>query len=307
MQNDNLESISIDDAIAIFIVSREAQSASPGTVTYYHQKLAAFVDWCAQNQVVTVNAITSHHVRSCIVALQKRNLSPYTVHGVARAIKAFLRFCVDDELITRCPKFKMPPLPKDVLPAFTRDEIARLLAACESHRDKTIVLVLLDTGMRASEFVGVNVEDVDTNTNSIHVVKGKGGKSRYTYLGAQTKKALMRYLIFTKPTGKQPLWTSLTTGERLTGDGLRQMLQRLGKRAGVEDCHPHKFRRTCAIESLRAGMNIYALQELLGHADLQVLRRYLDIVESDLRQAHSAHGAVDSILSSTKRKGTGRP
>lgn len=303
MSNDNLETTSIDDALAIFIVSREAQGVSPGTVTYYRKKLAIFVDWCKENQVVTVNAITSHHVRSCVAAMQKKNLSPYTVHGIARAIKAFLRFCAEDELITRCPKFKMPALPKDVLPAFTRDEITRLLEACETHRDKTILLVLLDTGMRASEFVGVNAEDVDTDTNSIRIVRGKGGKSRYTYLGAQSKKVLTRYLITTKPAGKQPLWISLTTGERLTGDGLRQMLQRLGKRAGVEDCHPHKFRRTCALESLRAGMNIYALQELLGHADLQVLRRYLDIVESDLRQAHSAHGAVDSILGNTKKKG----
>ena len=91
---------------------------------------------------------------------------------------------------------------------------------------------------------------------------------------------------------------SLTADTRLTDSGLRLMLRRLGKRADVEHCHPHTFRRTFALWSLRAGMNIYALQRIMGHSDLTILRRYLALTEQDLQTAHRRFGAVDSMLSS---------
>ena len=74
------------------------------------------------------------------------------------------------------------------------------------------------------------------------------------------------------------------------------MLKRLGVKARVEHCHPHTFRRTFALWSLRSGMNIYALQQIMGHSDLQVLRQYLALVEDDLHDAHQKHGAVDNML-----------
>ena len=74
------------------------------------------------------------------------------------------------------------------------------------------------------------------------------------------------------------------------------LLRRLGQAACVAHCHPHTFRRTFALWSLRAGMNIYALQRMMGHADLQILRRYLALIDDDLRQAHDKHGAVDHVL-----------
>jgi integrase/recombinase XerD len=72
-------------------------------------------------------------------------------------------------------------------------------------------------------------------------------------------------------------------------------LKRLGKRAGVEHCHPHTFRRTFALWSLRAGMSIYHLQRLMGHADITVLRQYLDLVTEDVQAAHQAAGIVDKL------------
>lgn len=82
----------------------------------------------------------------------------------------------------------------------------------------------------------------------------------------------------------------------MTIRGLQRLLYRLGQRAQVKNCHPHTFRRTFALWSLRSGMNIYALQKLMGHADLNILRRYLALVEDDLRLAHQEHGAVDATL-----------
>ena len=93
------------------------------------------------------------------------------------------------------------------------------------------------------------------------------------------------------------LFPSLNTGNRLTTHGLRHLLTcGLATRADVADCHPHTFRRTFALSCLRAGMNVYALQRLMGHADLSILRKYLALVETDLQTAHREHGAVDNLL-----------
>jgi Phage integrase family len=85
-------------------------------------------------------------------------------------------------------------------------------------------------------------------------------------------------------------------GGRLTQDGLLQMLRRLGKRAGVEHCHAHRFRRTFAKLSLKAGMNVYVLAELMGYADLSMVQQYLPMDEDDLMSAYRAHSPVDTCL-----------
>lgn len=172
----------------------------------------------------------------------------------------------------------------------------RLVKHAGGRRDRAIVLCLLDTGCRASEFVALSVGDVDTAAGAVMVRRGKGGKDRTVYLGVQARKALLRYLATRQaPAPSLPLWVTIRGG-RLTREGLRTLLRRLGERAEVEHCHPHTFRRTFALWSLRAGMNIYALRVLMGHADLAMLRRYLALVETDLQDAHRRHGPVDSYL-----------
>jgi len=89
-----------------------------------------------------------------------------------------------------------------------------------------------------------------------------------------------------------PLWLSWQTGEGLTYWGLAALLRRLGRRVGVGHCSPHTFRRTCATWSLRAGLSVYHLQAILGHADIQVLQRYLRLVEADAQEAQRRFGAL---------------
>jgi len=139
------------------------------------------------------------------------------------------------------------------------------------------------------------VGDVDTRTGACVVRQGKGRKDRITYIGAKAKRALFKYLDSRSIQTAEPLFVT-PSGERLTVDGVQSMLMRLGARAQVAHCHPHTFRRTFALWSLRAGMDIFSLQKLMGHSDLSILRRYLALVEADLADAHRAHGAVDAML-----------
>ena len=122
-------------------------------------------------------------------------------------------------------------------------------------------------------------------------------KDRTVYLGAKSRRALLNYYADAGwPDAQTPVWRNERTGARLTDSGLRQLLQHAGTAAGVVHCTPHTFRRTFALECLRGGMNVHALARLMGHADIQVLRQYLALVEADLKAAHEAAGPVDRLL-----------
>lgn len=286
-------------AVQSFYLDRQAAGCSSATLTWYRKYLGAWANWTAQHQIANPEAITATHIRTYLAELQDSPASARTVHHHASALRAFCNFLVADDLLAANPmhKVKMPRLPQTILPAFTLEDVFAILSVCHHDRDRAIVLMLLDTGLRAAELCALSIGCISLVTGAVTVHAGKGNRDRLVYLGARTRKVLLRYIMSRRHTEPDdPLWLSLDGGHRLTHWGLRLMLHRLGERSGVHHCHPHTFRRTFALWSLRAGMNVYALQRLMGHADLQVLRQYLALVESDLQAAHAQYGAVDRIL-----------
>ncbi|MCO6451007.1 MAG: tyrosine-type recombinase/integrase [Caldilineales bacterium] len=282
-----------------FLLSREAMGCTGQTLAWYRNYLGKITDYFLSEGLTNVTSIRPDHVRRLYVDLQHKGLAEQTIFNYATVLKAYCNYLVEEGMLEVSPmdKVKMPRLPRRIMPAFSPDDVAKLVDACLNNRDAAIVLCLLDSGCRAAEFVALNIGDVDVENGTVSIHRGKGKKDRVTFLGAKARKALLRCLMErTDVKPGAPLWQSHNTGERLTASGLRLMLRRLGMRAGVEHCHPHTFRRSFALWSLRAGMNVYALQQLMGHSDLTVLRRYLALVENDLREAHRKFGAIDNML-----------
>jgi len=293
------QSSSLELAAHSFYLSREAMRCTEATLIWYRKYVGALITYLASQNIVEVEAITPDTLRAFLVHLQNRGLADTTIHHHASAARTFCNYLVEEELLAVSPmsRVKMPRLNKDALPALEPADVQKLLRACNSLRDTAIVLTLLDSGVRASEFIALNVGDLDIASGSILVKLGKGRKTRTTYIGAKARRAVLKYLMSRgKPAADEPLWVSEQAGERLTDSGLRQALERIAKRANVENVSPHVFRRTFALWSLRNGMDVYSLQRLMGHADLSVLRKYLALVQGDLETAHKRHGAVDNML-----------
>ena len=269
------------------------------TLEFYQQQLGPFLEYVAQYGVERPEELTARHIRTYLVALRDRKLSANSIHAAARAIRAFCNFMKNEDVIDKSPmdKVQMPRRSNRILPAFTHEEVEKLVKASTHARDRAMMLFLVDTGCRASEFIALNVGDIDLREGTVFVREGKGRKDRMVFLGVAARRELARYF---RERGdmweRDPLWISLTTSKRLTQSGLRILLRRVGKRASVDHCHPHTFRRTCAIWSLRAGMDIYRLQRLMGHSDLTMLQRYLAMAHDDVQEAHRKHGAVDSVF-----------
>jgi integrase/recombinase XerD len=226
--------------------------------------------------------------------MQAKRVSPSTVHASARAVRAWVRFLEAEGYLEHAPRFDMPKVPPKAQAVLSPEEVRRLLAACTSERDKCLVLFLLDTGARRAEAVGVDWSDVNLQTGVVRLRQTKGGKPRAVILGARSRRALLRYRRRVAHADASPLFQT-SDGLRLGYAGLREVLRRAGRRAGVK-VTPHALRRTFATLALRGGMNLLHLSALMGHADLTMLRRYAVVVEEDLRKSHEEHGPVDSLL-----------
>jgi integrase/recombinase XerC len=285
-----------------FLLDCRARRLTSKSVSFYQQQLTPFVIWLQTRDVTALAAIDAPAIRAYLVTLEDRGLADLSIHAAARSIRAWLNWCVREESITESPmrKVRMPKVAQRVLPSFERGDLQKLLDACEPgicpERDRAIVLTLLDSGLRASELCALDWRDLDEHTGALRVRSGKGRRDRTAYIGRRTLKALARYRAV-RSDGNPAMFVSLNdANDRLTYEALKLLLWRLGDRAGVAHCHPHTFRRTFALESLRNGCDLMRLAALMGHSDLQMLRRYLALVESDLAAAHRASGPVDGLL-----------
>lgn len=290
------------EAFAIFKLHCKAQRYRKSSIDFYDNLLPPFFDWLALQGVSLIEKVTAHHIRAHLVNKQivwvgtedEREASGHTLHAIARALRAFFNFCVTEEWLTVSPMktVKMPRRPKRILEAYSNVEIKALLKCTKDDRERTLIYLLLDTGIRASECISLRVSDIKWESNAIYIHNGKGEKDRIVHFGAKTAKHLIKQMR--GKTEKQPIFVSTYTGKALTPNGLTQILRRIGKLAKVH-CTTHKFRRTFAINSLRNGMNVYYLAKLMGHEDISILRPYLDILEMDLHSGHEQYGVVDNL------------
>ena len=175
-----------------FILSLQAAHRTPRTIEYYHEKLGPFLTFLECKSVKDVDAITPGHIRQFLIDREQSGKAIQTVHHHAACIKAWCNFLVCEELLDKSPmaKVKMPKVPQAIQPAFSEDDIRKLLAACEDTRQTALVLCLLDSGCRITEFLNLNIEDVDLKSGTVKVRLGKGQKDRIVFFGVRARRAV---------------------------------------------------------------------------------------------------------------------
>jgi site-specific recombinase XerD len=162
-------------------------------------------------------------------------------------------------------------------------------------RNKAIVLVLLDAGVRLSELTGMKLEDVNTSNGNIRVL-GKGSRERIVRIGKTAQKALWRYLMYRPDNGNEELWLT-EEGKPLSPTAVQCMVKGLKERAGIKGggCI-HRFRHTFALNFLRVDKNVFNLQYLLGHSELEMVRRYTATLGvEDALAAHEKASPADTM------------
>ncbi len=289
--------------IESFLIDRRSQGLSPDTIEFYTKKLQYFQKYCERQALTQISQLTSDFIRKYLLELSETH-NPGGMHACFRPLRTMLYWIEEEEIMPTgwknpIRRVKAPKLPTDPIEPVQIEEIHQLLKTCQSNyagaRDKAMMLGLLDTGARAKEFLDINLEDVDMATGAVMIRQGKGRKPRMVFLGRKTIRAIRGYLRY-RHDNYPALWVS-TRGERMTYAALRCLLRRRAEKIGMKSIPtPHDFRRAFALVMLRNGVDIFALQKLMGHSDLQILRRYLAQTDQDIHTAHMRGSPVDSNL-----------
>jgi site-specific recombinase XerD len=307
-----------------FVLTQRSDGRSSATIDYYDGCLKRFLWWVEKTGLPDdARLLTVWHIREFFTYVTNEThrwgregngsascstkASYNTVHHYYRVLNAFFNWCIREEVLKDSPvsKIKMPNPKLGVVQPYSDDDIINLLAVCDldfknnakllGSRNKAIVFMFFDCGLRVSELASIKLEDVDAERGWIKV-KGKGAKERVVRIGSTTQKALWRYLIYRQKNKYQALWLT-EEGTPLSKCGIQIMTKRLKERAGVTskgNCH--RFRHTFALTFLRKDRNPFNLQYLLGHSDLRMTRHYVSTLGAeDALKAHESASPADLL------------
>jgi len=281
------------DAAEAFLIAKRVAGCTAATLQIY--------GWWVRRLQAEVPTVTPLAVRTFFVGLQHRSVSHQ--HQAYRTLKTFFRWCVETGVLTETPLRGLTMRTPKTLPDVpTEDELRAALAACsdtlEGARNRTMLLTLADSGLRASEALHLLVEDWRPADRGLLVRGGKGRKDRVAFVGATTTRALKAWLARHPAASSEAFLFCDRMGRPLKRRHLMQILHRLSDKAGLpanRRLHPHALRHFAATSWLRGGAGLDEVRRLLGHESLTTTLRYSSLVGADLRRVHRRAGAIERL------------
>lgn len=317
-----------------FMVSLQVEKgASSHTLDAYGRDLQdffSFFGWGAEPDVLALQSIDRNDIRAYLAYLGRKGLARKSVARTLAALRSFYRYCVLIGAIDHSPLagISTPRQPRNLPIHLQPDEISAMLAAPsrdtpEGLRDRAMLEVLYATGIRLSELIGLDLEDIrypedgqngqvipgslETTSEGNGIgqvwVRGKGGRERIVPLGGKAVHALREYVNVARPAllkrrrisskgskDDNALFLS-RFGRRISRRGVAYILRKYARECGIQvRVTPHALRHTFATHLLEGGADLRSVQELLGHANISTTQIYTHVNTERLRQTYnSAH------------------
>lgn len=275
------------------------RNASRYTVRNYTADLLDFFRFLSAKGVSSLREIDKQAVRRYLSRLADDGFARSSIARKLSAIRSFYRYLLREEMVSESPlaTTSAPKLDRRLPSFLTTDEAKRLvetpdLSKPEGQRDRALLELLYASGLRVSELVSLNLEQVNLETNEIRVW-GKGAKERVVLMGRPAAAALSAYVSNGRPRllgGKQsPALFVSRYGARLLARRVQKLLEKYSKNM-PKQVHPHMLRHTFATHLLDGGADLRVVQELLGHASLSSTQIYTHVTKSQARKIYlSAH------------------
>lgn len=271
--------------IKMFIASKKAVNRQNNTLKQYVREIYNMLNFLGKR----LEDVTGMDLRYYYgIMREQRGIKMSTMQTRLHYLSSFWDFLNTEELIDGNPvkKVGLLKMEKIIKKPFSSDDMEAMRSGCNNLRDRALIEFLYSTGVRVSELVSLNVEDIEMGKQEL-IVYGKGSKERKTYLTDSAKFYLKRYLQERGAKENEPLFVTLDKPHnRLTVAGVQYMLRNLGKRIGIKNVHPHRFRRTIATDLLNRGMPIEQVKEFLGHEKLDTTMIYCTVKEEGVHASH---------------------
>lgn len=270
-----------------YIATKRIEGKAESTLRRYYEENLKLLRFFRKS----LQEITAYDLRFYLsLRRQKGKVSNRTLDGMRRCYSSFFSWLSAEGVIGRNPCAALAQIKyrKVIKKPYSAIDLEKLRAACTDIRDLALVDFLYNTGCRVSEVSRLDITDVDLDSGECTVI-GKGNKERIVYLTDVAAMHLKSYLDQRKDVGNA-LFTGKGTS-RMGKNGIEALLRRLGKAAGVENVHPHRYRRTLATNLLDRGMNIQDVATILGHADLKTTQVYCYISQQNVKSAYRKYAA----------------
>lgn len=313
----------IRDAVKEFLELRELDNCSVKTIRTYEQRLRYFSEWVlAEHGIVSVEDLRIEHLRGWMAHLKKtptyrgQARSDDTIYSYGQSLVVFCHWLeVEDRVEVELTKrFKLPRVEEKFIPTYTRDDIDLLLVACEDNRaynpcvrkaliarDKAIVTLLTDSGIRLSELAQLRLGDINREERVL-LVHGKGNRWQQVPVSKDGFKPLHAYLSKHRAVlarsegedykpGKNEAVFLADDGKPLTHWGVSMLFKRLKKRTGIDDkrVSAHNCRRYMATTELANGRSPFDVQRQMRHKTLKMTNHYASLSIRQLRKSHEKY------------------
>ena len=270
--------------LGIFLVRKRVEGRSEKTLIQYNLHLRRMLQ-CLNKPV---EDITEGDLFLYIERYRRsRKVSGIYLDNIRLVFSSFFGWLHNKGYINKNPAAGLDPIKteKRIKKPLSDTELEKLRRTCRLERDLALLEFLYSTGVRVSELVNLNRQDIDYNNRNA-VVYGKGKKERETYLTAASCMHLREYLA-SRTDSNEALFVGLRAPhKRLTVSGVEDILRRLGRSTGITKVHPHRVRRTMATNILNKGMPVEEVREILGHVKLDTTMIYCQVGRENVKHSH---------------------
>lgn len=309
----------IDEALEIFIRAKEAEGVRPRTIKDYRSHVKYLKEYLnTRDDFKVISDLNSQMIRDYIIYLKDgkkayegakhrkeldRGLSPTTINIRLRTLKTMCSFWYAEDILLSNPAAKIKSLKsdeQDAVKGFTDEEIKTILTALDDRqyaewRDKVLILLLLDTGIRITEATTLTFKQIDFKGGSITILPSvaKNRKGREVPVSREVLRELKKlHEESTTYFGHHEEIFMNAYGEPFTAETFRRRLHRLKEKTGLKKIHPHMFRHTFIRNYLLNGGDLFTVQKIVDHADIKTTRRYVQMEDEHIRMQHNKFSPV---------------
>lgn len=291
----------LSEAVALFLDDRRARGCGSEARKAYRQHCTLFVSWLESVAVRESSQLDAKCITDYIETLRTRDqlrregkLSPVTIHKRLKHIRTFLLWLSRRGEISReiVYSFQMPKAKRRLPKSLSPEQVKILLSAEMSIRDRAVLYLMLESGLRLAEVAALTIDDLDFSRGMVHVQHGKGDKERYSLFGSVTAECLRSWLT-DRHSSSRFIFVD-KRGRHLTAGGVYKIVRRVARSVGIQ-VHPHQLRHTFATEFLDSGGQMTDLQMLMGHEDIKTTMVYVSVAMGRLRERFSGLSLINRI------------
>lgn len=302
-----------------FLSAIKTRGLSEKTVRAYAYDLLVFYRWWFANRKKPLKKLNTFDLQTWIEYQRKQNAKPASINRRLSAVESFYRFSFN-ESIPRSNRVSYPTsryrknsrkrlgvlsvrrsssfeprlrvkMPRPLINPLEVEEIQRFFKVLRHYRDEVIVLLMLLCGLRSSEVIGLQLDDVDFIRKRVRVW-GKGGKERILPLPDRLIYAMKKYLSLERPEISQSehllvVLHADSRGKKMTLIGLQALFRYWREKTGIKKAHPHNFRHSFGTNMARHGVSLPVLQRMMGHTEFKHTLRYINLAMTDIAQEYA--------------------